>query len=100
MLSKILDFFNTNLQTENEEQHSHSTLQLACAALLIEIAVADHKLEECELETLLKILSNQFQLPSAQLNELVALAQEEQGQATSLYQFTRLINDGYTPQEK
>ena len=41
------------------------------------------------------ILQNKFDLPEDTLEELFDLAQQEADDATSLYQFTSLINEAY-----
>lgn len=100
MLNKIRDFFTTELAREENESLSHDQCQLATAALLIEVASADRNFDPQELEALKKVLARKFELDDQQLEELTALAQSEKEQATSLYQFTQLINQECRPDEK
>lgn len=100
MLKKILNFFTAELAHEDGKAFSENQRQLATAALLIEVASADDSLDDEEFDTLKKVLAERFQLSSTQLEELTALAKMEQEQATSLYQFTQLINQECRPAEK
>ena len=74
--------------------------QLAVAALLIEVATADHILDEAELTKLSAILEKKFALPQDQLVQLTELAKSESADSTSLYQFTQLVNSECSHAEK
>lgn len=100
MLNKIKDFFSEELNHTDDEQLSANQCQLASAALLIEVATADSDFDAQEVETLKSVLTRTFGLQAAQLEELTALAEAEKEQATSLYQFTQLINDGCSMTDK
>lgn len=102
MLSKITAFFERHLQPAGGSSAplSHDQKHLAVAALLIEVAMADHVFDERELARLEQQLQQQFAIPSAQIHELIELAKEESAQATSLHQFTQLIHQHCTPAEK
>ena len=99
MLVKIRQFFITQLAIE-EEQDAQSQLQLAAAALLIELSRADYNRDISEQQAIESALSKAFSLDPVQLNELVTLAEQENQEATSLYQFTSLIKDEYTPEQR
>lgn len=101
MLNKITQFFEQHLQHEDESHElSFEQKQLAVAALLIEVGTADRILDDSELTTLRAILARKFNLSQERLDELSELAQSEQSDASSLHQFTRLINDSCNPAEK
>lgn len=73
---------------------------LAAAALLVEIAMADGTLDAAEQARLAKAIGACQSLDPAQVAELLARAQTAQGQATSVYEFTRVINDEFAPEQK
>ncbi|QIB64162.1 tellurite resistance TerB family protein [Kineobactrum salinum] len=84
---------------ESPEALEHR-LRLATAALLIETARADFYQdaeEEAALETL---LCDSLALSRTEIQELVQQASKRVDHATSLYEFTRLINDHYSPAQK
>jgi|TARA_B110000263_G_C15006249_1_gene372898 uncharacterized tellurite resistance protein B-like protein len=96
MISSIRNFFESKIIPEKEEQGSGvNSLDLACAALLIEVIKSDHELDQRETNEFLAVLRTTFEIDNDDLNELAELAEKEAHDATSLYEFTRLINDGY-----
>jgi uncharacterized tellurite resistance protein B-like protein len=99
LIDQICKFFATQLAPQQQET-SEQQLRLAAAALMVEIMVVDRHLDEMEMEKINSLLRNQFRLGSDEVEELVRLAKYEVNQATSLYQFTRLINDHYDARAK
>jgi len=102
MLSTITSFFENHFRSEAEENEEHTVqqLRLASAALMIELCRADQSIDESETRAIVDILRNTFGLEQTELDELVQLATEEAKDATSLYQFTSLMNDNFEYQEK
>lgn len=101
MLNKISAFFERHLQPSGPAQLlSPQQKQLAIAALLIEVAMADHILDERELQSLQRLLKQKFTLSDLQIQELIELAREESADATSLHQFTNLVHQHCSEQEK
>lgn len=99
MLLKIKQFFITQLVLE-EEKDPEAQLQLAAAALLIELSRADYRRDPEEQAAIETALTRRFGLQPRQLQELVALAEEQNQEATSLYQFTSLIKDSYSAEQR
>jgi uncharacterized tellurite resistance protein B-like protein len=98
MINALKSLF-TPPAAESPEALAHR-LQLAAAALLIETARADFRQdaeEEAALETL---LCDTLSLSLTEVQELVQQASERVDSATSLYEFTRLINDYFSPAQK
>ena len=93
MLDKIKQLFSKN--TDTNEQDQLATEHLATAALLIEVMVIDGKLDDQELQSISQTLCEILDLTEAQVDELILLSREEVAEATSLYQFTREINDHF-----
>lgn len=101
MLSSIRAFFDGFLQDAgNDARNEEERLQLACAALLVEISAADQHTGAEEKQALSTILQHTFALPPEQVEILWQLAAQESRDATSLYQFTSLINSHYGYQQK
>ena len=100
MLNKIRAFFDTEFATPEDTPWTADQQQLATAALLIEVAKMDQHFDATEVETLKQILLKKFELQPTQLQELIQLAEEEQDQASSLYQFTQLINQHCSAETK
>ena len=100
MLKAIRAFFENNIHGTEGKELNTDQRQLATAALLIEVASADHNLDETELERIKAILQQKFALDTEQLTTLTELAKTQKDEATSLYQFTQLINEHCSPEEK
>lgn len=99
MLAKLKQYFVAELTLEDSRDEA-SQLQLAAAALLIELSCADYRQDPEEQQAIESALIKSFGLDQPQLQQLVELAESQQQQATSLYQFTHLIKDHYTPKQR
>ena len=95
MLDTIQEFFQRTLAQPEQRDNQTITLELASAALLFEIARADYDTSDAELEALRRMLLQRYQLSEADVDELMALAQDEVEDAVDHYQFVSLIKDHY-----
>ena len=86
-------------ERETEESRNHR-LRLAAAALLIETARADFTQDAEEDAALESLLTRALELEQAEVHGLIEEASERVDEATSLYEFTRVINDHYSAQQK
>jgi uncharacterized tellurite resistance protein B-like protein len=99
MLAKIKLFFDSRLTPEPDEDPEQA-LQLAACALLFEMVKADFEISASELQAMRKAVQTVMNIDDGTADTLIQLAQEESEAATSLYQFTRLINDNYSLEQK
>jgi len=86
-------------QRDSEESHRRS-LRLAAAALLVETSRADFVQDAAEQAKMAQLLSKSLQLGEKDVQKLLASAQERVDEATSLYEFTRVINDHCSADQK
>jgi len=102
LLNKISAFFERHLQPAGgvSAPLSHSQKHLAVSALLIEVAMADHVFDEREMRSLQHHLKQKFAITDSQITELIDLAKSESSEATSLHQFTSLVHQHCSAQEK
>jgi uncharacterized tellurite resistance protein B-like protein len=82
------------------ETETTSPDQLATAALLIEVMVIDGDLDDQEMQAIAGTLSNMLDLTEEQIDQLIELSKEEVSEATSLYQFTKEINEHFDIEKK
>ncbi len=75
-------------------------LDLAAAALLIETARADFVQDAGEEAALVELLCTTLQVERSEVAQLMSEAAQRVDEATSLYEFTRLINDHYDAGQK
>ncbi len=75
-------------------------MRLACAALLIEVSRADYEVTAEEVAAVSRAVRKTFGLSVAETVALIQLAEEEADSATSYHEFTSLINDSYSKEQK
>jgi uncharacterized tellurite resistance protein B-like protein len=90
-------FERRSRESEVSQQHN---LRLAAAVLLVETARADFIQDATELDRLATLLATSLQLGQDEIHELVVAAQQTVETATSLYEFTRVINAHCTEEHK
>ncbi|MEH6637388.1 MAG: TerB family tellurite resistance protein [Halioglobus sp.] len=98
MIAALKALFETPAREEPESQQHR--MQLAAAALLIETARADFTQDAAEQDKLQELLSSALDLKASEVHELVTAAENRVDDATSLYEFTRVINDHYSAEQK
>ncbi len=100
MLRQIKVFFDQHIAVPSPGTESEDNLQLACAALFIEMMHMDDRLHADEYKMILQRIGETFSLPEGEASALIDLAVRERGSATDYYQFTSLINKGFSQQQK
>jgi uncharacterized tellurite resistance protein B-like protein len=82
------------------EAEVEQRLRLATAALFIEMMRADFEVTDAERRELEELVSETLALAPEETRELLALAEQEVDSAVELFQFTRLIDEQFTPEQK
>ena len=101
MIKKLKILFEQIAKKDQAEIAPESvSANLITAALMVEVMQADFHLDDREQQEFLAVLQHSFKLDEEEVLELSELAQTKVDQATSLYEFTRQINDSFTPEEK
>lgn len=101
MIERIRNFFrDLVLGTGPQTLPRAEALRRATAALLVEVMVTDQQLDAAEIACIQTLLAGRFRLTDTEVQELLELAQQEVAEATSLYQFTALVNAHMSAAEK
>jgi len=104
MMKAIREFFDAHLRPESNEAAQigrERTLELATAALLIEITRADNEVKPEEREAVTDAVQRLFgELSDKETQELISLAEQQATESTSLFQFTNLVDKNFTREEK
>lgn len=100
MILRIKQFFEKHCQTINNEDDIEHRLKLAATALLVEMMHVDHDINTQEESRLRGIMQTQFELDTAEIDDVLELASEKKHAAADYYQFTSLINQHYTQEQK
>tara|TARA_B100001109_G_scaffold98034_1_gene79923 strand:+ start:167 stop:619 length:453 start_codon:yes stop_codon:yes gene_type:complete len=101
VIKKIKDLI-TKISNKEEIEESSNILQLdrACAALLVEIAFADKDFDEREKESLKQSLLKSYAIDIETINEIINDAEKTVEESTSLYEYTRTVNDEFEYPQK
>lgn len=75
-------------------------LEVATAALFVEMARADGEFSEDERKKIIKVMKETFDLEDECVNDLIELSEQKIKESVSLYEFTTIINDKYSNEEK
>jgi uncharacterized tellurite resistance protein B-like protein len=96
MLAKIKVYFEQfiSIQTHSPEEESHA-LNLAVAAIMIEMIGIDNQVDQAEIESLNTALKNHLKIEENEVNQLRQLAQQSLSTSTDYHQFTSLINSHF-----
>ena len=101
MIKKLRDLIsNFSKKTENEDIQDISDIDNACAALLVEIAFADKNFDESEQDSLKKSLMECYKISEEEINEIIEDAEITVKESTSLYGYTRIVNDEFEYTDK
>ena len=93
MINSIKEFFSQFIEPGIAVSTAGSqSLQVATAALLMEMMRMDSELKDEERQAITSTLQTQFNLGREQIEALMALAEQEAREANGYYQFTSLIN--------
>ena len=102
MLERIRDYFRARIAPAagtSAESGEHA-LQLAAAALLFEVVRADGEVKPEERTVMQAAVQSTFGLAAEETAELIELAEQESRTAVSLYEFTRIIDTAFSPEQK
>lgn len=81
-------------------EDKHRALELACAALMFEVARADFTVETIEQKTVTTLLTDQFNLSTDEVSTITEAAVEQADAATCLFEFTRTLNELASAEQK
>jgi len=102
-LKKILsNESNEALKEKNtaRSDHHEKQLQIATAAIFIEMAKADGEFSDDEREHIVVSLKNRFGLEDECVHDLIELSHTELKDSVSLYEFSGVINKNFTFEDK
>jgi uncharacterized tellurite resistance protein B-like protein len=101
MLDKIKHWFDNFSSTEiKSEQSKKHRIDLAVAAVMVEMITIDNKISQAETEQCHQVLLQQLDLSLDEIKQLTDLAKQELAESVDYYQFTRLINDEFSQADK
>ncbi len=101
MIEKIKKIFMDKMQPDEDQPAGNpEKVSIAACALLLEMAHADSEFSNEEKSRIVAILNENFDLTEDNARELMHLADLERKESLDLWQFTNLINQNYSREEK
>lgn len=100
MLEIITHFFEKHIAISALEDNIEEKIRVASAALLTEMMHAEDVCSDKKQQLILAQLENIFNLSEGQALTLMAIAEHKRKQATDYFEFTHLINDAFSREQK
>jgi uncharacterized tellurite resistance protein B-like protein len=98
LLKKLKDLLGSEGTATREVEDR--ALELACAALMFEVARADFSVETTEQDAVTSLLIAQFNLAADEVSTITEAAIEQADAATCLFEFTRTLNELASAEQK
>ena len=100
MLSSLRALFEQHVAKFASEPEAVHSLELAGAALLMEISRADQQVAPVEREAIKSAIAQVFHLADDEITDIIAAAETAVDEAVSLFDFTAVINQRFSPEQK
>lgn len=98
MFSSIRSFFSNRLDSDAESPAA-DRVRIAACALLLELAHADDQFGDEERARVVRA-AREMGVADEDLRELIRLAEEQRRESVDLFQFTRLVVDNFSRDER
>ncbi len=102
MVNTIKQFFEKHVKpsSENRDDISEHALQIATAALLIEMMRADTEISAEEEDKVTDTMRRKFSITGEEAAALIELAHDKVWEANGYFEFTSLMNKGFSHAQK
>lgn len=98
-IQSIRDFFLSRVSTPVAAGRADPVAIAACA-LLLEIANSDESFSEPERQRIQRAVREDLGVAAEDVDEVVRLAEEERRESVDLYQFTRLVAENFSREQR
>jgi len=99
MLNKIKSLFKKEKKSVLPTKEDYN-VNLTCASLIIEVALADKDFDVTEINLLKIILKDSYDISPEKIDSLIESAESTVENNTSIYSYTREINDSLNYEQK
>jgi len=102
MLDTLKCFFKkaSEKTTTHDEEKTDHDIRVATCALFVELARIDEEFSPSEMAMILSILNEKYGLSTDHAGALVTETEKELEKSVDLWQFSNLINENYSLEEK
>jgi uncharacterized tellurite resistance protein B-like protein len=98
MIRKLFEKFTPDPKEEARERENR--IRIAACVILLEVAKSDYEFSSLERDVVEAILEEEFGIPQEAVSELIAIAESERRENVDLYEFTRLIKESLSREER
>ncbi len=85
---------------EVQEQDELERVQVATCVILLEVAKSDDEFSSIEKTTIEAVIKKDFGISAEAIEELMRIASRKREESIDLWEFTHLINENYSKEEK
>ena len=100
IIEKVVVAISTSQPNDDDGGVREKAIRLATAVLMLDVARADHVFDETEFDKVLRLAEAHFDLTPEQAADLVNTADEKAENLTSLHEFTQLLHNNLSEDEK
>ena len=100
IFEKVFVAISTTPADDEDDGARGKAIHLATAVLMLDVARADHVFDETEFDKVLGLVERHFDLSPDEAAELVNTADEKAEDLTSLHEFTQLLHNNLSEDEK
>ncbi|MDY6955025.1 MAG: TerB family tellurite resistance protein, partial [Thermodesulfobacteriota bacterium] len=102
MIARVKRLFAKDraIQPRDGNRRQGRDIRVAVCALFLEMAHIDGEFSDSEQEKMIGLLKRHYHLSDEDVSELVEASQQELSGSIDLWQFTNLVNQHYSRQEK
>ena len=98
MIKKLFEKFSPDPEAEARDREQR--IRIAACVILLEVAKSDYEFSSIERDVVEAILHEEFDIPEDALGELIEIAERERRENVDLYEFTKLIKQSLTREER
>jgi uncharacterized tellurite resistance protein B-like protein len=88
------------VQPDTEKTEGFDRIQVATCVILLEVAKFDFDFSSIEEETTKAILKHEFNIPDDAIDDLMRISVEKREDSVDLWDFTNVINQNFSREEK
>jgi uncharacterized tellurite resistance protein B-like protein len=105
MFEKLKSFLiqereNNSMNTYPDSPGQLGKIQIASTALMVEMANSDGSITDEEYEIITNSIQKIFNIEIEKIKELIKISKEELKESVSLYEFSGVINENFSHEEK
>lgn len=100
LFAQVVETISSTSSASVSADDREAALRMATAVLMLDVARADYVFEESEFDQVLKLIELHFGLAPEEAAELINMADDKAENLTSLHEFTHLLHQHLSEDEK